>query len=77
MGNIMITYEELQVFLFLLCVFIAIGMALFCIGIWKFSRETHIEPMKFEPKRTHKFPKIDISVAYQGAKAGHVLSGRK
>lgn len=41
------------------------------------SRDTHIEPMTFEPKRTHKFPKIDISVAYKSAKVGQVLGARK
>lgn len=70
-------YKGLEVFLAVACVFIAISMALYCISIWWFARETHIEPMKFEPKRTHKFPKIDISVKYGSAKVGQVLGGRK
>lgn len=73
-------YEGFKVFLILLCVFIAIGVALYCFGIWLFSRATHIEPIVCDSqlhKHATKWPKIDISVAYQGAKVGQVLGARK
>ena len=70
-------YKFLEVAAIVLSIISAIGVALYCIGIWLFSRETHIEPITIEHKRTHKFPKIDISVAYQGTKVGQVLSARK
>lgn len=70
-------YKFLEVAAIALGVVTAVGAIGFCIGVSQLSRKTHIEPMKFEPKRTHKFPKIDISVAYQAAKVGQVLSARK
>jgi len=70
-------YTFLEVAAIALGVVAVFGTIGFCIGVWQLSRETHIEPIVCQPKRTHKFPKIDISVAYQGAKVGQVLSGRK
>lgn len=70
-------YAFLEVLAIVLGVVAVFGSIGFCIGVWQISRETHIEPMKFEPKRTQRVTKIDISVAYQGAKVGQVLSARK
>lgn len=71
------TYKLFEVVAIVLGVVVAFGAIGFCIGVWLFSRETHIEPINVVPQRTHKFPKIDISVAYQNEKVGQVLGGRK
>jgi hypothetical protein len=73
----MYIYEALKVLAMVAAVSAVLSVVFYCIAVWLVSRDTHIEPMKFEPKRTHKFPKVDISVAYQGAKVGQVLGGRK
>lgn len=70
-------YEILKVALFVIGVVLVFAAIGYCIAVWLYSRETHIEPIVCQPKRTHKFPKIDISVAYQCAKVGQVLSARK
>lgn len=75
--NILTMITVAEIFVFVVLPLIIVAALCFLFAAWLDSRDTHIEPITFEPKRTHKFPKIDISVAYQGAKVGHVLGGRK
>jgi len=70
-------YEGFKVFAMVLCVMAVLAAIIYCLAVYLFCRNTRIDPIVCHPKRTHKFPKIDISVAYQGAKVGQVLSGRK
>lgn len=74
--------SEYIIFIVATIISVSVTSAIFYAGyivvFWFLAqKETHIEPISVERQRTHKFPKIDISVAYQNAKVGQVLGGRK